>query len=374
MALRAIWSSLLLAALFTASADGRRVKALRARFAHWRHSPAGQIALQRGFLESNHTLERYFNARLRARALRRANPHATFGLTPYALLTPDEFQHWVDPNRTFHLNDSSIVDRGFASTNWTIVAGTTPDEWHIDIVRDDPVVAPPTLPADTSNASTPVEWAVDHTRCYVTPPRFQGRCGNCWAFASNAAIEGAYCAKFNTTISLSDQFVTTCSDSRGGCNGGTTVAGINFARSGACALADAPFTLGKTGTGGACQPCAKPLELGVAGVGRVAKSVAAFQRTLATTPIAVSLSAGNPAWQFYVGGVLTSGHNASAPLDHAVTIVGYGVANGGVPVWKIRNSWGTKWGEGGYMLLDASTNGTANGLFHVLSQGFVPLM
>ncbi|KDO32335.1 hypothetical protein SPRG_02814 [Saprolegnia parasitica CBS 223.65] len=374
MALRAIWSGLLLAAMLLSSVDGCNVTALRAHFARWRHSAAGQMASQRGFLKSNHTLERYFNARLRARALRLANPRATFGITPYALLTPLEFLNWVDPDRTFQLNDSSIVDRGFATADWTIVDDANPDEWHIDVVHDGRVVAPPTLPADAPNVSTPVVWQIDHTRCFTTPPRFQGRCGNCWAFASNAAIEGAYCAKFNTTIALSDQYVTTCSDNNGGgCNGGTTVAGMNFTRFGACALADAPFTLGKTGAGAACRPCAKPLALGVSGVGRVAKSVAAFTRTLAKSPIAVSLSAGNPAWQFYVGGVLTSGHNASAPLDHAVTIVGYGVANG-VPVWKIRNSWGTKWGEGGYMLLSASTNDTSHGLFHVLAQGFVPLL
>ena len=37
-------------------------------------------------------------------------------------------------------------------------------------------------------------------------------------------------------------------------------------------------------------------------------------------------------------------------LDHATNLVGYGNA-GGVEYWLMRNSWGTTWGESGYMRL-----------------------
>ena len=75
------------------------------------------------------------------------------------------------------------------------------------------------------------------------------------------------------------------------------------------------------------------------------------------------MDAGNQAWQFYYGGVLSSG--CTSDVNHSVTAVGY---NSYLYFWYwnvdyiiIKNSWGRGWGDNGFIYLntnDASFPGT----------------
>ena len=53
--------------------------------------------------------------------------------------------------------------------------------------------------------------------------------------------------------------------------------------------------------------------------------------------------------QTYSSGIInpTAGECSKTQLDHAINIVGWGV-EGATTYWKVRNSWGTGWGEEGY--------------------------
>jgi C1A family cysteine protease len=65
-------------------------------------------------------------------------------------------------------------------------------------------------------------------------------------------------------------------------------------------------------------------------------------------PVAVAIEADENAFQFYSSGVLTK--PCGTNLDHGVLLVGYGT-EGGLDYYKVKNSWGTTWGQEGYVLL-----------------------
>ncbi|CAF5055187.1 unnamed protein product, partial [Rotaria sp. Silwood1] len=49
--------------------------------------------------------------------------------------------------------------------------------------------------------------------------------------------------------------------------------------------------------------------------------------------------------------------SSSYSINHAVVIIGYGVDSAtGIPYWKVRNSWGTWWGENGYFRIRRGVN------------------
>ena len=73
---------------------------------------------------------------------------------------------------------------------------------------------------------------------------------------------------------------------------------------------------------------------------------AAMRIAVNRQPISVSIEADDNL-QFYSGGVYTG--PCGTQVNHAVTVVGYGVTKARRPYWIVKNSWGPDWGENGYV-------------------------
>ncbi|TYZ63635.1 hypothetical protein PybrP1_008998 [[Pythium] brassicae (nom. inval.)] len=209
----------------------------------------------------------------------------------------------------------------------------------------------PVAPADsgtsasTSVAVKGVDWS---TSPCVASPQNQGQCGSCWAFATVAAVEAGQClAKGDKTlIKYSEQQLTSCDTEKNlGCNGGAPAYAYQYIqKNGLCTLSAYPYSSGGSGTNGACIAGCTKTATGLTGFTRITTGETGLVDALKTHPVVIAVAAGNNVWKQYTGGVVSSCQ--SSQLDHAVLAVGYDDS-----VIKIKNSWGVRWGEGGYIRL-----------------------
>jgi len=122
------------------------------------------------------------------------------------------------------------------------------------------------------------------------------------------------------------------------------------------------------GVGGSCKYSST--NTGVKTTGSVSVSsnnATAMKSALAGRPLSVLIEADKSVFQNYKSGIFNSSA-CGTNLDHAVILVGWGTS-GGTDYWTVRNSWGTTWGEKGYIRM-AITSGA--GVCGVQSQPLYP--
>lgn len=205
-----------------------------------------------------------------------------------------------------------------------------------------------------SGAALPdeVDWS---TKGSVTPVKDQGSCGSCWAFSTTGALEGrAQLAKGDLTP-YSEQELVDCDKDFGdeGCNGGLMDNAFQYVMANGISTEDS-YTY--SGRGGNCAKASgtEGLKAGeVTGYVDVDASEDALAEAVAEGPVSVAVQA-NTIFQFYSGGIM--GGPCGASLDHGVLAVGYGV-DSGTKYWKVKNSWGARWGENGYLRMKKGKGG-----------------
>lgn len=226
----------------------------------------------------------------------------------------------------------------------------------------------------------------------VTAVRTQ-HCGDCYAFSSAADIEGSWFLAGNPLTPLSvEQIVDCCFDDMGildcaGCAGGNQEYVFDWLVEKGGVDSDKTYPYNVAPKKGHPSDCKRDLltnssytahisgwyqvsggmdPYGKNGTKHKVDEAGIMEALVKTGPLSLGIAAADAQMKQYKGGVAApKGCNKDSTLDHAVLFVGYGTDNG-VDYWKIKNSWGTQWGEDGYYRIARGSNfcGIASDVVH----------
>ena len=229
-----------------------------------------------------------------------------------------------------------------------------PENWWVG-AKFDPCTPTKDLPQAFS-------WC-DSAGC--TPVKNQGSCGSCWAFGTVGPLECNIKIRDGITIDLSEQWLVSCNQDGWDCSGGWFAHDYHEWKTDACdgtgAVLEAEFPY--VAYDAPCN-CPYPHEYLIddwayIGSDYTIPPVSAIkQAILDYGPVSVAVYA-NSAMQAYTGGIFNG--CATGAVNHAVVLVGWDDNQGTSGIWIMRNSWGSGWGEGGYMRIpyDCSSIGYA---------------
>jgi C1A family cysteine protease len=202
-----------------------------------------------------------------------------------------------------------------------------------------------------------VDWRAQGA---VNAVKDQGQCGSCWAFSAVASIEGAWKISGHALENLAEQQLVDCSTSFGnhGCNGGWMDYGFKYVitSGGLERTADYPYKA----VDQACKFSASKVAGKITGFADVPKNDCKTLLTFAAQgPTSVAIAAN--AIMNYRSGVFSNA-SCGTGLNHGVTLVGYGHDDKeNKDYYTVRNSWGSGWGEQGYIRMDRGVQ-TSSGI------------
>jgi len=208
--------------------------------------------------------------------------------------------------------------------------------------------------------------------------RDQGFCGSCWAFTTVAVLEAHYEIHGGKARTFSPQQLVSCTPNphacggTGGCSGATVELGMDWIKKNGLASEDqVPYhaedghcflTQHQDGSGTKSDRKEASPKQELAKTGSQAMGMVGYhtlpqnqERPLAEAvvkygPVGVAVAA--DAWFEYNSGIFGAGKDdgcsPNAVLNHAVTLYGFGKEDGH-KYWLIRNSYGSNWGEQGFI-------------------------
>jgi len=190
---------------------------------------------------------------------------------------------------------------------------------------------------------------------YVSPVKNQGSCGSCAAFATTAMIETCFKKATGVFGDYSEQHLVDCAyhDDVGafGCNGAYSNAYAKWAKSADGLLNEQDYPYQGKNTDYTCPKDIEHFNQGarVNDYYYTWSSDEELLKQMVYEHGAVYTSVGVYSPFFSYGGGVFAGCEPDQKTNHAVVVVGYGTTKGGEDYWTIKNSWGTGWGESGFM-------------------------
>ncbi|CCD12886.1 unnamed protein product [Trypanosoma congolense IL3000] len=256
----------------------------------------------------------------RAKEEAAANPYATFGVTRFSDMSPEEFR------ATYH---------------------NGAEYYAAALKRPRKVVN-----VSTGRPPMTVDW---RKKGAVTPVKDQGKCDSSWAFSAIGNIEGQWKIAGHELTSLSEQMLVSCDTNDLGCELGLKDPAFQWIlwsnKGNVFTEQSYPYASGG-GNVPTCDMSGKVVGAKISNMRYLPLDEDTIAEWLARKgPVAIAVDA--TSFQRYTGGVLTS--CISRRLNYGALLVGYDDTSK-PPYWIIKNSWGKGWGEEGYIRIEKGTN------------------
>ncbi|PRQ08239.1 C1 family peptidase [Enhygromyxa salina] len=185
------------------------------------------------------------------------------------------------------------------------------------------------------------------------PIRNQGACGSCWAFAAVSTLEASNAIINGAKPDLAEQHALSCSGG-GSCYGGWYTPIYDWLGGGKDGLQteqSVPYQANDNKCSANGKTAYEVETWGWVDPVAVMPKTADIKSAMCKYGAITAAVAATPAFIAYSGGTFDEKSNAN--VNHAVVLVGWDDDRG---AWLMRNSWGTNWGEDGYMWIAYGSN------------------
>ncbi len=184
----------------------------------------------------------------------------------------------------------------------------------------------------------------------VTPVKNQGACGSCWAFSTTGSLETAHAIKTGELIGYSESELVDCAGAYGneGCNGGEMRDAFHYIKDHQLSPEkDYPYVPQTR----KCKADPKKENRIKITSYEILKEpvVEELVKLIDICTVSIGIEVQRD-FQMYKSGIFKGRPGCGQRLNHGVLAVGYDTDKAtALDYFLVKNSWGTGWGEAGYV-------------------------